>query len=117
MFEILTELLSYARKLLPLMELYVARRPAPPIRDPATQEFQLYVAESLRANRADLMELRSVVESVHQRLKVVDEQSLALQRDLLRLADQQLAILIAVLIAAVASVGALITAIIALSRH
>ena len=117
MFGILTELLGYARKLLPLMELYVARRPAQPVRDPAAQEFQIYAAESLRTTRVDLMELRAAVESVNQRLKVVDEQSVALQRELSRLAEQQRAILIAAMIAAIASVGALVTAIIAVSRH
>ena len=38
MFEILTELLGYTRKLLPLLEIYSARRDSQPMRDPATQE-------------------------------------------------------------------------------
>ena len=117
MFEILTELLSYARKLLPLMELYVARRPSQPVRDPATQEFQAYAAELLRQNRADVMELRSTLEAVNQRLRVMDEQSISLQRDLSHIADQQRLTMIAVLVAAVASIGSLITAIIAISHH
>ena len=117
MFQILTELLGYVRKLLPLMELYIARRPAQPVRDPATQEFQNYTAELLRATRADLMELRSTLEGVHQRLKVVDDQSIALQRELARIADQQRTMMIAVVVAAVGAIGALITAIIAVSRH
>lgn len=117
MFEILTELLSYARKLLPLMELYVARRPSQPVRDPATQEFQTYAAELLRQNRADVMELRSTLEAVNQRLRVVDEQSIALQRELSRIADQQRLTMIAVLVAAIASIGGLVTAIIAISHH
>jgi len=115
--ELLPELLGYARKLLPLMEIYAARRPAAPVRDPATQEFQAYAAEILRANRADLMELRSAVESLQQRQRVIDEQSVALQREIARAADQQRAILIAAIVAAVCSLGALITGIIALARH
>jgi len=117
MFQILTELLGYVRKLLPLMELYVMRRPAPPTRDHATEEFQNHVAELLRANRADLMELRSTLEGVHQRLKVIDDQSVTLQRELARIADQQRTMMIAVVIAAVGATGALITAIIVLSRR
>lgn len=117
MLELLPELLGYARKLLPLMEIYAARRPAAPVRDPATQEFQAYAAEILRANRADLMELRSAVESLQQRQRVIDEQSVALQREIARAADQQRAILIAAIVAAVCSLGALITGIIALARH
>jgi hypothetical protein len=117
MFEILTELLKYARKLLPLMEIYAGRRMAQPVHDPAAQEFQNYAAELLRANRADLMELRSAIESVNQRLRVVDDQSIAFQRELSRVADQQRALMIAVIVAAVASLGALITGIIAVARH
>ena len=117
MFQILTELLGYVRKLLPLMELYVMRRPAQPTRDPAMEEFQNYTAEILRASRADLMELRSTLEGVHQRLKVIDDQSVTLQRELARIADQQRTMMIAVVIAAVGATGALITAIIAASRH
>lgn len=117
MFEILTELLNYARKLLPLMEFYAARKAAQPARDPGQQEFQSYAAEALRANRADLMELRSTIEGVHQRLRVIDEQSVAVQRELARIADEQRMILIAVLIGAIGAVGALVTAIIAVARH
>lgn len=117
MFEILPELLSYARRLLPLMELIAGRRVAQPVRDPATQEFQNYAAELLRANRADVMELRSAIESVNQRLRVVDDQAVALQRELARTADQQRAMMIAVIVAAVASVGALVTGIVALARR
>src|SRR5579859_6782459 len=111
MFQILTELLGYVRKLLPLMELYAMRRPAQPVRDPATEEFQNYTAELLRASHADLMELRSTLEGVHQRLKVIDDQSVTLQRELGRIADQQRTMMIAVVIAAVGATGALITAI------
>ena len=118
MFEVLTELLSYARKLLPLMEIYTARRVSQPMRAPATQEFQAQVAEVLRSSHADLMEMRSTIEGVHQRLKVVDDQSVAMQRELARIADQQRTMMIAVVIAAVGSVGALVTAIvIAVSRR
>lgn len=117
MFAILVELLSYARKLLPLMELYAARRPSPPVRDPAAQEFQNQASELLRSAHADLVELRSALETVNQRLKVVDEQSVALQRELARISDQQRSMSIAVLVAAVASVGALIVGIIVLARH
>lgn len=117
MLQLLMELLGYARKLVPLMELYVARRPAQPTRDPATQEFQSYAAEVLRQNRAELMELRSTAESLHQRLKVLDEQSVALGRELSRIAERQHIIMIAVLVAAIASAGALLTSIIAVARH
>src|SRR5690242_2197154 len=117
MFRLLTELLGYARKLLPLMELYNARRPAQPMRDPATQEFQNYAADALRSHHSDLMELRSALESVHQRLRVIDDQSVALQREVGRMADQQRTLFIAVVIAAVASVGALVLGIILVSRH
>lgn len=113
----LPELLGYARKLLPLMEIYAARRPATPVRDPATQEFQAYAAEILRANRADLMELRSAIEGLQQRQRVIDEQSVALQREIARAVDQQRAILIAAIVAAVFSLGALVTGIISLTRH
>ncbi|MBV9072694.1 MAG: hypothetical protein JOZ10_03600 [Acidobacteria bacterium] len=117
MFELLTELLGYARKLLPLLEIYSARRGAQPMRDTATLEFQTYAAEALRAGRADAMELRASLEAVNQRLKVIDDQSLAVQRELSRLADQQRTAMIAVVIAAVASTGALILAIVAAARH
>ncbi|HJX00821.1 MAG TPA: hypothetical protein VJ453_11700 [Terriglobales bacterium] len=118
MLQILTELLNYARKLLPLMELYAARRAAAaPVRDHAVQDFQNHLAEVLRTNRADVIEIRSALESLHQRLKVVDDQSVSLQRDLARIAGQYRTIVIAVIIAAAASVGAFVTAIIAASRH
>jgi hypothetical protein len=117
MLQLLMELLGYARKLVPLMELYVARRPAQPARDPATQEFQSYAAEALRQNRAELMELRSTAEGLHQRLRVLDEQAVALGRELARIAEQQRIIMIAVLVAAIASAGALLTSIIAVVRH
>ena len=118
MLELLMELLGYVRKLLPLMELYTARRMATaPVRDTASEEFQNYAAEVLRANRADLMELRSGVEAVQQRLRVIDEQSSALQRETTRMIDQQRMILIAAVVAAVASVGALIVSIVAIARH
>lgn len=117
MFEIITELLGYARKLLPLMEIYAARRPSHPVRDPATHEFQSYAAEVLRANRADLMELRSSIESVQQRLRVVDDQAVAVQREMARLADQQRAVMIGVIVAAVASIGALVVAIVGIARR
>lgn len=118
MLEVLMELLGYARKLLPLMELYTARRMATaPVRDAASEEFQNYAAEVLRANRSDLMELRSGLEAVQQRLRVIDDQSAALQRETTRLIDQQHTILIAATVAAVSSVGALIVSIIALARR
>ena len=117
MLEVLMELLGYARKLLPLMELYTARRMASPVRDSATKEFQSYAAEVLRASHSDLMELRSGLEGMQQRLRVIDDQSAALQRETTRLIDQQRTIFIAVVIAAAASVGALIVSIISLVRH
>jgi hypothetical protein len=117
MLQLLTELLGYARKLLPLMELYMARRPAQSMRDPATQEFQNYAADALRSHHSDLVELRSALESVHQRLRVVDDQSVALQHEVARMADQQRTLFIAAVVAAVASVGTLVMAIILVSRH
>jgi|SRR5262249_2055940 len=117
MLQLLTELLGYARKLLPLMELYVARRPAQPMRDPATQEFQSYAADALRSHHSALVELRSTLEGVQQRLRVIDDQSVALQREVSRVADQQRTLLIAVAVAAVASVGALVLGIILVARH
>jgi hypothetical protein len=54
------------------------------------------------------MELRSTLESVNQRLKVIDEQSVALQRELSRIANQQRAMFVIVVIAAVISAGGLI---------
>jgi len=117
MFEILVELLSYARKLLPLMELYALRRPPQPMKDSAAQEFQNQASELLRSTHADLVDLRSALETVNQRLRVVDDQSVALQRELARIADQQRTMSIAVLVAAIASVAAFIVALIALVRH
>jgi len=117
MLEAVMELLGYARKLLPLMELYTARRMAAPVRDTASEEFQNYAAEVLRANRSDLIELRSGLESAQQRLRVIDDQSAALQREMTRLIDQQRTIVIAAMVAAVASVGALIVSIVVLARH
>ena len=117
MFQLLTELLGYARKLLPLMELYNARRPAQPIRDPATQEFQNYAARALRSHHSDLMELRSALEGIHQRLRVVDDQSVVLQREVARMADRQRTLLIGVGIAAVASLSTLVLVIVLVSRH
>ena len=118
MLELLMELLGYVRKLLPLMELYTARRMATaPARDHASEEFQSFAAEALRANRSDLMELRSGLEAVQQRLRVIDEQSAALQRETTRLIDQQRTIVIAAIVAAVASLGALILSIIVVARR
>lgn len=117
MLAILMELLGYARKLLPLMEIYAARRASQPARDPAAQEFQNSVAELLRSSRADLVELRSALETMNQRLKVIDDQSVALERELARISDQQRTLLIAVIGAAIASAGSLIAALIVLARH
>lgn len=117
MLQLLTELLGYARKLLPLMEIYAARRSAAPVRDSATQEFQSYAAEILRANRADLMELRSVVEGVHQRLRVIDEQAVALQRELAHVADRQRIMTMTLAIAAASSIATLAIGIVLLTRH
>jgi hypothetical protein len=63
------------------------------------------------------MELRSGLEAVQQRLRVIDEQSSALQREAARMIDQQRTIVIAAIVAAVGSVGALIVSIIALARR
>lgn len=118
MLELLMELLGYVRKLLPLMELYTARRMATaPTRDHASEEFQSFAAEALRANRSELMELRSGLEAVQQRLRVIDDQSSALQRETTRLIDQQRTIVIAAIVAAVASVGALILSIVVVARR
>ena len=114
MFQILTELLGYVRKLLPLMELYMARRPAAQAaRDPMSEEFQRHMADALRANRESLMELRSGVETINQRLKVLDEQATAQQRELTRLADHQRLMMIIVIVSAAASLGAFVAAIFA----
>lgn len=117
MLQLITELLGYVRKLLPLMEIYAARRPAAPVRDPAMEEFQRYAAEVLRENRHDLMELRSGFESINQRLRVLDDQSASMHRDLGRIADQQRALLTAAIIAAVAAAGALIVSMVILTRR
>ena len=117
MLQLLTELLGYARKLLPLMELYAVRRPAQPVRDPATQEFQSYTADALRSHHSDLIELRSTLEGVQQRLRVIDDQSVSLQREMGRMADQHRILLIAAAIAAVASLASLMISIILISRH
>lgn len=117
MLQLLTELLGYARKLLPLMELYVARRPSQPVRDPATHEFQSYAAEALRSQQSSVMELRSSLESVQQRLRVIDDQSVSLQREVARMGDQQRILLIAVSVSAFASLAALVMGIILVSRH
>ena len=116
LLRLLTELLSYARKLLPLMELYASRRAAP-TRDPGAQEFQQHAAEMLRDNRRDLLELKSGFEAIQQRLKMLDEQAIAAQQELARIADRQRAILIAVVIAAVASIAAVILGLIAVLKH
>ena len=117
MLQLLTELLGYARKLLPLMELYVARRPAQPMKDHAAQEFQSYTADALRSHHSDLLELRSALEGIQQRLRVIDDQSVGLQREVSRVAEQQRTLLVATVVAAVASVGALVFGIILASRH
>ena len=118
MLELLMELLGYARKLVPLMELYTARRVATaPVRDTASEEFQSFAAEALRSNQSDLMDLRSGLEAVQQRLRVIDDETASLQRETTRLLDQQRMILITVVISAVASVGALIVSIISVARR
>src|SRR5215469_20779 len=117
MLQLLTELLGYARKLLPLMELYSARRSAQPMRNHATHEFQSSTTEALRAHHSDLVELRSALEGVQQRLRVIDDQSVALQHEVSRMADQQRMLLIAVAVAAIASVGAFVMGIILVSHH
>ena len=114
--QLLAELLSYARKLLPLMELYAARRAAP-VRDPGAQEFQQSTAEMLRENRRDLLELKSSVESIQQRLRVLDEQAIAGQQQLARIAHRQQGITIAVVISALASIIAAIFVIIVAVRR
>ena len=117
MFEILTELLSYIRKLLPLMELYMARRSAHPVRDPGNDELHRQIVEALRANRESLMELRSAVETVNQRLKVVDELATAHQRELSHIVDQQRTMMIAIIVSAAASLAAFVIAILLLSHR
>ena len=117
MLQLLTELLGYARKLLPLMELYAVRRPAQPIRDSATQEFQSYAADALRSHHSDLIELRSAIENVQQRLRVIDDQAVSVQREVSRIADQQQTLLIAVAIAAATSVGPLVIGIVLVAHR
>lgn len=117
MLQLLTELLGYARKLLPLMELYAVRRSAAPIRDAAAEQFQSDVAGALRSHHSDLLEVRSALENIQQRLRVIDDQSATIQRELSRMTDQHRTLLIAAALAAVSSVGALIIAIVLLARH
>ena len=114
MFEILTELLGYARKLLPLMELYMARRSSHPARNSGNDELQRQIVEALRANRESLMDLRSAVATVNQRLKVVDDLATAHERELSRIADQQRTMMIAIIVSAAGSIGALVVAILLL---
>ena len=99
------------------MELYAARRTARPVRDSATQEFQSYTSEALRSHQHNLMELRSALESIQQRLRVIDDQSVSLQREVARMADQHRILLIALTVSAVASVATLVMGIILVSRH
>jgi predicted nucleic acid-binding Zn-ribbon protein len=115
--QLLTELLTYARKLLPLMEIYAARRSSAPVRDPATHEFQTYAAELLRASRSDLMDLRSALEALNQRLRVIDDQAVALQREVAQAADRQRIMVIAIALACVSSLGTLILCIVMVSRR
>lgn len=117
MLQLLTELLSYARKLLPLLEIYAVRRTSAPVRDSATQEFQNYAAEVLRGTRSDLMELRSALEAVNQRLRVIDEQAVALQREFAQAADRQRIMVIAVALAAISSIATLILCMVILFKH
>jgi hypothetical protein len=113
MLEILTELLGYARKLLPLLELYAGRRSAAPT-DSATQQFQHYAADALRANRTDLVELRSAIETLNQRLKLIDDQALELQREVARITERERILLILIVVSALASVGAFVVTLIAI---
>jgi len=115
--QLLTELLNYARKLLPLMEIYAARRSSAPVHDPATREFQTYAAELLRASRSDLMDLRSALEALNQRLRVIDEQAVALQREAAQAADRQRTMVIAVVLACVSSLATLIICMVMIARH
>lgn len=117
LLQLLSELLNYARKLLPLMELYAGRR-AVPVRDAATQEFQQYAAEMLRDQRRDVMDLKSSFESIQQRLKFLDDQALAAQQQqLTRIADRQRAITIGVVISAAASIAAVILGVVVVVRR
>jgi RNA processing factor Prp31 len=116
LLRLLTELLSYVRKLLPLMELYASRR-ATPGRDPGAQEFQQHATEMLRDNRRDLLELKSGFEAIQQRLKVIDEQTVAAQREAAKIADRQRTIMIVVVIAALASIAAVILGIVMAVRR
>ena len=117
MLQLLTELLHYARKLLPLMEIYAARRGSAPVRDSTTQEFQTYVAEILRASRSDMMDLRSALEALNQRLRVIDEQAVAMQREIAQAADRQRTMLIAVALACASSLATLIICIVIVGRR
>ena len=116
LLQLLTELLNYARKLLPLMELYAGRR-ASHVRDAATQEFQQYAAEMLRDQRRDLMELKSGFEAIQQRLKFLDDQATATQQALARMVDRQRAIMFGVVISAVASISAVVLEIVVVVRR
>lgn len=116
LLQLLSELLNYARKLLPLMELYAGRR-AVPVRDAATQEFQQYAAEMLRDQRRDVMDLKSSFESIQQQLKFLDDQALATQQQLTRIADRQRAITIGVVISAAASIAAVILGVVVVVRR
>jgi chromosome segregation ATPase len=116
LLQLIPEVLSQMRHLSALVEAYAARRAANPEREAAMQEFQQAVAEALRESRQDSMELRSAIEAVQQRLKVIDEQSVALQQGLARIADTQRTLLVAATMAAAAAAGALIAAVILLVR-
>ncbi len=116
LLQLLAELLGYARKLLPLMELYAARRAAPG-QDSAAQEFQQSTAEMLRDQRRDLMELKSSFEAIQQRLKVLNEQAIAGQQELARIAERQRAIMIAAVISAAASIAAVVLGVILAVRR
>lgn len=112
MLQILTELLSYTRKLLPLLEIYNARRPVH-VHDAVNEEFQQQVVEALQQSRKEMLELRSEIEMAQQRLRVIDEHSAAVQRELSRLGDQQRTMMIAIVIGAAFALGALIAAVVA----
>jgi cytochrome c-type biogenesis protein CcmH/NrfG len=116
LLQLLAELLGYARKLLPLMELYASRRTAP-IHDSAAQEFQQSVVEMQRENRRDLLELKSSFEAIQQRLKVLDDQAVAGQQELARIAHRQQGIAVAVVVSAIASIAAMILGIIVAVRR
>jgi hypothetical protein len=117
MFKVLIELLGYARKLLPLMEIYTVSRASQPVRDPLTEEFQNQVSEVLRANRNDLLELRSALEAVHQRLKVIDDQSATLHRQITEVAGQQRTLLFGIVLVATLALASLVTSVLALVKR